>query len=118
MKYADYNSLVIEWGVELIGWMEGVGVCPIKRINTTPQLRRLLVALNNGTCHWEQLPEDDWSKRKAAYKGRMDAGQGRQHAPRKDKGLSHKGKQPISNDIVNSDSSDKENLDTENLGTA
>jgi len=68
MKYADYDALVVEWGVELIGWMEGAGVCPIKRINTAPQLQHLLAALNNGACHWEQLPEDEWSKRKAAYK--------------------------------------------------
>jgi len=62
MKYTDYDALVAEWGVELIGWTEssGLGVCPIECINTAPQLRRLLAALKNGACHWEQLPEDEW----------------------------------------------------------
>jgi len=114
MKYADYKSLVIRHGVELTGWTEGTGICPIKRINTAPQLRRLLTALNTGECHWAQLSEDDWATRKVAYKACMDAGLGHQRAPHKDKGMSCKGKQPLSSETVSSDSSesDEENVPT------
>jgi len=113
MKYADYESLVITHGVELVGWTEGTGVCPIKRINTALQLRCLLTALNTGECHWEQLTEDNWATHKAAHKARLDAGLGHQRAPHRDKGTSHKGKQPLSSETVNSDSSesDEENVD-------
>jgi len=90
MKYANYESLVIQHGVELTGWTEGTGICPIERINTAPQLRCLLTALNTGECHWEQLTGDDWATRKAVYKARIDAGLGCQRAPRKDKGTSRK----------------------------
>ena len=108
MKYADYESLVVAHGVELVGWTEGTGVCPIERINTAPQLRRLLTALNTGECHWKQLTEDSWATRKAAHKAHMDAGLGRQRAPRKDKGTSRKGKQPLSSETVDSDSSESD----------
>ena len=110
MKYTDYNALVVQCGVQLVGWMEGVGVCPIDRINTAPQLRRLLTALNTGACHWEWLAPDDWAVRKAAHKARVDAGLDRQRAVRKDKGISRKGKQPTSREVIDSsdDSSDSE----------
>jgi hypothetical protein len=61
MKYADYNNFVAQWGIELVGWTEGTGVCPIERINTAPQLQRLLMALNTGACHWKRLTADDWA---------------------------------------------------------
>jgi len=115
MKYADYESLVITHGVELVGWTEGTGVCPIECINTAPQLRRLLTALNTGECHWEQLTDDNWATRKAAHKTQINAGLGHQRALRKDKGVSRKGKQPISSEIVNSDSSESSE---ENVGIA
>jgi len=106
MKYTDYDALVVECGVQLVGWTEGAGVCPIDRINTAPQLRRLLTALNTGACHWEQLSPNDWAARKAMHKARVDAGLGRQRAVRKDKGTLRKGKQPTSREVI--DSSDSE----------
>jgi len=115
MKYANYDAFIAKWGVELVGWTEATGVCPIERLNMAPQLRHLITALNTGTCHWEQLSADEWAIRKAEYKACVDAGTVRQHATRKDKGISRKGKQPTSNEIINEgsdDSSDKENVDT------
>jgi len=114
MKYANYDAFVTKWGIELVGWTEATGVCPIERLNTAPQLRRLLTALNTGTCHWEQLSAEDWAIRKAQYKARVDAGMVRQRAPRRDKGISRKGKLPTSNEIINEESdeeSDEENVD-------
>ena len=113
MKYANYESLVVVHSVELVGWTEGTGVCPIERVNTALQLRHLLTVLNTGECHWEQLTEDGWATCKAAHKARMDAGLGHQRAPHKDKGTSRKVKQTISNETVNSDSSEsnEENVD-------
>ena len=110
MKYADYDALVCKWDVELIGWTEGTGVCPIERINTALQLRRLLTVLNTGTCHWEQLSSEELVTHRAEYKARSDAGMVRQCAPRNNKGISCKGKQPTSSEIIDSES-DEENVD-------
>jgi len=55
-----------------------------------------------------QLMEDNWAICKAAHKGHMDAGLGCQRALHKDKGTSHKGKQPLSSETVNSDSSESD----------
>ena len=114
MKYANYDAFVMKWGIKLVGWTEAMGVCPIEQLNTVPQLQHLLTALNTGTCHWEQLSAEDWAICKAQYKARVDAGMVRQRAPRRDKGISHKGKQPTSNEIISEGSdeeSDKENMD-------
>jgi len=48
MKYTDYNTLVAECGVQLVGWTEGTGVCPIDCINTASQLCRLLMVMYPG----------------------------------------------------------------------
>ena len=57
---------------------------------------------------------DNWATRKVVYKAHIDAGLGRQRAPREDKGTSHKGKQPLSSETVDSDSSES-NEDTVDL---
>jgi hypothetical protein len=86
---------------------------PIETINTAPQLHRLLTALNSGTCHWEQLTQEAWETRKSAHKARVDASNVHRRATRKDKGISRKGKQPSSRELVtdldNSGDSDEEN---------
>jgi len=67
MRYVDYECLVVQCGIELVGWME-VNVCPIEHINTSPQLQRLLTALNTGACHWEELSIDELATCTAVYK--------------------------------------------------
>jgi len=106
MKYADYDSLVSKWGVELIGWTESTRVCPIEHINTAPQLWRLLTALNTGACHWEQLSPEELVKCRGEYKARSDASMVRQCVPCNDKGISRKGKQPTSSEIIECESDD------------
>jgi len=83
--------------------------------------------LNTGTCHWEQLSADEWAICKVEYKARVDTGMVDQRTPHKDKGISRKGKQPTSNEIINdgsdegsgegsgegsNDESNEENVDT------
>ena len=114
MKYANYDVFVTKWGIELVGWTEAMGVCPIERLNMAPQLRRLLTALNTSTCHWEQLSAEEWAIHRAEYKARVDAGMVHRRAPRRDKGISRKGKLPTSNKIVSEGSNEEsgeENVD-------
>jgi len=50
MKYRAYESFVVNWGVQLIGWPGGMGVRPIDEIQTGLELHQLLTALNDDVC--------------------------------------------------------------------
>jgi len=87
MRYIGYDALVVQYGIHLAGFTEPSGICSIEKINTASQLQWLCMALNNGTCHWEQLMPEDWEARKAAYEARVAAGEVGQCTPCKDKGV-------------------------------
>ncbi|KAG1877271.1 hypothetical protein F4604DRAFT_1530985, partial [Suillus subluteus] len=63
MAYANYEALVVEWGVELVGWTESQIVNP-GDIQSSVRLKSLVTALQSGVCCWHQLDEDEWETHK------------------------------------------------------
>ncbi|KAG2071505.1 hypothetical protein BDR04DRAFT_1016011 [Suillus decipiens] len=57
MAYANYEALVVEWGVELVGWTESQIVNP-GDIQSSVHLKSLVTALQSGMCCWHQLNEE------------------------------------------------------------
>ncbi|PSR94362.1 hypothetical protein PHLCEN_2v4463 [Hermanssonia centrifuga] len=65
MKWAYYEDLCCEFGVELIGWTEPGELCNPADMKT-PALQRVLNAIKSGHCYWQVLSEDDWTTKKTA----------------------------------------------------
>ncbi|PSR83384.1 hypothetical protein PHLCEN_2v5750 [Hermanssonia centrifuga] len=65
MKWAYYEDLCCEFGVELVGWTEPGELCNPADMKT-PALQRVLNSINSGQCFWRALSEDEWSSKRAA----------------------------------------------------
>lgn len=65
MKWAYYEDLCCEFGVELVGWTEPGELCNPADMKT-PALQRVLNSINSGQCFWRALSDNEWNAKKAA----------------------------------------------------
>ncbi|KAJ7018315.1 hypothetical protein C8F04DRAFT_1199099 [Mycena alexandri] len=83
MKYADYDDILTDFGVELVGWPEGVEFLPPSVLGTVEKLRPLYDALVAGSCRWEKMMPSRVEEHKAAVASKSKTGK----KERRDKGL-------------------------------
>ncbi|KAG1869621.1 hypothetical protein F4604DRAFT_1584223 [Suillus subluteus] len=89
MAYANYEALVVEWGVELVGWTESQIVNP-GDIQSSVHLKSLVTALQSGACCWHQLDEDEWETLKEGDRQQDLAGVKKTRAKRSNAGKPRK----------------------------
>ncbi|KAJ7044287.1 hypothetical protein C8F04DRAFT_1250230 [Mycena alexandri] len=83
MKYGDYNDLLTDYGVELVGWPEGV---PFQAPSVLGSMERIWPVHNvlvAGSCRWEKMSEARVAKHKEAVAKKLKKGK----KERSDKGL-------------------------------
>lgn len=93
MDYIYYKeSIVLKYGIELIGWPLERFVNPSDLSSSLPILTQVCDALKNGTCKWVKLSPADRKARKAAWDADVAAGKvvERARAPRCDTGQKRK----------------------------
>jgi hypothetical protein len=83
MSYSNYELLVHNHGIELIGWTEPE-ICNPGTIQTAISLNRLVSALRNGDCYWAVLTDEAWEAKK---KARQDGCTGKKRKRRSDAGI-------------------------------
>jgi hypothetical protein len=89
MDYIYYReSIVLKYGIELIGWPLERFINPSDLSSSLPILTQVRDALKNGTCKWVKLSLADRKARKAAWDAFVAAGKvvERARAPRCDTG--------------------------------
>ena len=88
MQYKSYEKdIVLHYGVELIGWTEGLPfACPSSLPTTLEPLQTLLQAIDDGTCSFRRLSSSDRGARRAAYQQKVTDGSVPARQTRKDKG--------------------------------
>ncbi|KAJ7757676.1 hypothetical protein B0H14DRAFT_3598809 [Mycena olivaceomarginata] len=75
MDYIYYKeSIVLKYGIELIGWPLEHFVNPSDLSSSLPILTQVRDALKNGTCKWVKLSPADRKARKAAWDADVAAG--------------------------------------------
>ncbi|KAJ7017228.1 hypothetical protein C8F04DRAFT_1200844 [Mycena alexandri] len=57
MKYGDYDDLLTDYGVELVGWPEGVPFQAPSVLGSIDRIRPVHDALVAGSCRWEKMSE-------------------------------------------------------------
>ncbi|RDX41769.1 hypothetical protein OH76DRAFT_1489212 [Lentinus brumalis] len=86
MQYKTYDKdIVIERGVELVGWTHEVFTCPSSLPNALEPLQKLLQAIDDGQCHFKRLSHSEVAAGEVAgRKERVDKGKRRgKYRPRK-----------------------------------
>ena len=89
MSYTNYETLVHNYSIEIIGWME-VTVCNPGTIQTAAGLNRLVYALRNSDCYWVPLSADAWEEAKAAQQAKVETGKAKKQKCCSDAGVSKK----------------------------
>ncbi|SJL18338.1 uncharacterized protein ARMOST_21924 [Armillaria ostoyae] len=95
MNYQNYEkSVVIRYGVKLIGWPEQIPFGTPSNIRTVPQLRSLRRALQTTVCQWTRLDETEIEELTESILDHEGNGEivGKKRKEWSDKGGSHKPK--------------------------
>ncbi len=88
MQYKTYEKdIVIEQGVELIGWTHDVFACPSSLPNALEPLQKLLHAIDDGACHFKRLSHSEIATRRKDYEAKAANGQLPARKERVDKGV-------------------------------
>ncbi|EPS92521.1 hypothetical protein FOMPIDRAFT_1100015, partial [Fomitopsis schrenkii] len=91
MQYKNFeHDIVIQYGVDLVGWTHSSFKCPSKLSTSLPPLQTLLDALNSGTCHFKCLSKQEHAMRKVAYQCKLTSGEIAPRKPRSDIGCRRK----------------------------
>ncbi|KAJ7021720.1 hypothetical protein C8F04DRAFT_1273385 [Mycena alexandri] len=85
MKYNDYDSLLTECHVELLGWPEEVEFLAPSVLGNVERLRPLYDALISGSCRWQKMLDARIAEHKAAMAEKTAAKKKKKE--RSDKGL-------------------------------
>ncbi|KAJ7029132.1 hypothetical protein C8F04DRAFT_1265180 [Mycena alexandri] len=91
MKYADYDDIPTEYGVELVGWPEEIEFLAPSVLGSVERLRPLYDALVAGTCRWEKMS----ASRLEAHKAEVAAKGTKKKKERRDKGLTREEAQEL-----------------------
>ncbi|KAJ7852557.1 hypothetical protein B0H13DRAFT_1904556 [Mycena leptocephala] len=83
MKYGDYDQLVAAYGVELLGWPEGIPFQSPSNLATVERLKPIHNALQANTLRWEVMSD----ARKAEHKAAMTTKEKKQRKERCDKDM-------------------------------
>ncbi|KAI0640943.1 hypothetical protein C8Q79DRAFT_920473 [Trametes meyenii] len=113
MEWVRYDSLVVEYGVELEGWPEGLPekLCNPSDIKTTAELTILHAALFSEPpkCRWVRLSTEEWSLRKEKHRTEILEGKiKKRKSPVDGKGSRKTHKKPTSPETIE-DSDDNDN---------
>ena len=94
MHYADYEEKVVQrYGVELIGWTYEKLINPSELSTSLPGLRKLLDAINTGSCKFIKLTQDQLKQRREEHQKAIEDGSlpaPKTRKPRKDRGTKRK----------------------------
>ncbi|KAJ7034811.1 hypothetical protein C8F04DRAFT_1259490 [Mycena alexandri] len=85
MKYNDYDSLLTEYHVKLLGWPEEVEFLAPSVLGNVERLRPLYDALISGSCRWQKMSDARIAEHKAAMAEKTAAKKKKKE--RSDKGL-------------------------------
>ncbi|KAJ7021909.1 hypothetical protein C8F04DRAFT_1273125 [Mycena alexandri] len=83
MKYGDYDDLLTDYGVELVGWPEGVPFQAPSVLGSIDRIRPVHDALVAGSCRWEKMSEGRVAEHKELVSKKLKKGK----KDRSDKGL-------------------------------
>ena len=94
MHYPDYEERIVQhYGVELIGWTYEKLVNPSDLSTSLPGLRKLLEAINTGSCKFIKLTQAQLKQRREEHQKAIEDGSlpaPKTRKPRKDRGTKRK----------------------------
>ncbi|THG98021.1 hypothetical protein EW026_g4087 [Hermanssonia centrifuga] len=109
MKWAFYDDLCCEYGVELVGWTEPGNVCNPADLKT-PALQRILNAITTGQCYWRALNDEEWVTKRSV---RAEAIAGDKAKGRKAKSKSSSGRKVKSRETIEGSDEEPEGASVE-----
>ncbi|TFK82408.1 hypothetical protein K466DRAFT_603716 [Polyporus arcularius HHB13444] len=75
MQYKSYEKdIVIDHGVELVGWTHEVFSCPSSLSPALEPLQKLLQVIDDGQCHFKRLRTDEVKARRQEYERKQAEG--------------------------------------------
>ena len=87
MQYKNFErDIVVEYGVDLVGWTHPSFKCPAKLSTSLPPLQTLLDALESGACRFVRLSKPERTRRRAEYQRKVASGDIITRKPRSDIG--------------------------------
>ena len=88
MQYKSYEKdIVLHYGIELVGWTEGLPfACPSSLPTTLEPLQKLLQAIDDGYCYFRRLSSAERGRRREEYNRSVTDGAVAPRRARKDKG--------------------------------
>ncbi|RDX41193.1 hypothetical protein OH76DRAFT_1489686 [Lentinus brumalis] len=87
MQYKAYEKdIVIENGVELVGWTHDVFACPSSLPPALEPLQKLLQAIDDGQCHFKRLTASEVTARRKEFERKVAEGTVPARKERADKG--------------------------------
>lgn len=99
MEYLNYEKkIVIDFGIELVGWTHETFACPSALPNSIEDLKKLREALEDGSCYFRHLPQSERARRHGAYEAQVRAGEIKTRRERSDKGGRHKTQRDVNSD--------------------
>lgn len=94
MHYIGYEDKIVQrYGVELVGWTYENFVNPSELSTLLPGLKKLLDAINDGTCKFVKLSPLELKARRQDHQKAIDDGSApasKTRKPRKDRGTKRK----------------------------
>lgn len=76
MQYVNYEEAIVQrYGIELQGWTYDKFVNPSELSTSLPLLRKLLTAIDTGSCKFVKLTAEELRKRLETYKKKVESGE-------------------------------------------
>ena len=76
MNYLNYKTSIVQgWGVELVGWPDGISFVNPSHLGTVSDLRRIRDALKLKTCYWTALTAKERKDHRAELRVHEAAGE-------------------------------------------
>ena len=90
MNYKSFEKdIVLRYGIKLEGWTHKSFAQPKELPSAIEPLRKLLDAMEKGSCHFVKLTANEWAQRQKEYDEKLSKGAVRPRKKRSDAGGTH-----------------------------